>query len=718
MKQYKKTQIDEAKLSELLVAGKPQLNTDWEQVTLEKLERLQNFSSQNSPHLMRNIYNYLNIIFTAMSKNRKHLFIVVSIVCLVLVIAGIFGSRLLMKREFTAAEQREILAQIIQRNSAAAIRSPQTSANANLALSDRTAAAGGVSEAAADSQLAPFPMLPPSEQDFNYVHTISTYQPGPAAGRCQALGNQTEGQKYENYQFNEGDKNYYVNITSFADGSLNNYSFNQGGSSESEFIEYRGGKFAVRMVYKHDIGSVSPERSLAEPQPADLEANTGGDIDPDEPEAEPTTSTESSSTSSESPSSETTTTKPETPETVTSGPTPEPTPTPEPETPPTEPDISDDLIKQYFGENAQVKTIVSENGKDYFLVEYSFPIDCNQSLELLARSAEIYRSQNTTNNIVYVSWVDTTNFSVYKGFTYLDNTSEPNLIDTNTNTGEYLKTDFNSVANNFKFNYNVELRTLDTSKLNPTAEEQAQNTLDYLSSLDTSVIVLDNPAFTNSIYATDPTPKLPEGWDYYTDRNYYPSGTRGDKMLADATPQTSDESFVYADYSANAYMPNAPQYLNIGGYKSSVSDAELLKSSTGEYTEVSSENINVSVNGQQVAAKVITTETNAMSPLMREGNAASGIAIPDSVEMRVAADCAEDKCTITQKYIIFTYEKTKILISVSEETDVTNLKFKSYNPKNATDLSILRTIIMQALRGETKPGATGGGSSSSAPDGN
>lgn len=661
-----KHNLSDNQIADILKKQKVSADKGWEDTTYRKLEVfIQSDVTEDSE--LRTGWSNLIFNLTAVTKKRALMYTTLGVVSIALVGGGLWGYSLFRNQPLSAAQQREILSKIIANNGGTAIRSPQTVAQETTTLSARNANAAGGAEAAADMQTS-LPMMPPvARGDYNYRHSKNTYTTGPAASRCLAFGAAGENSQYESYEFT--DKNgasYYKSISNDQAGNLLTYSLSINSTTGNEYYEYRGGQFAVKTVYTN----ISDRMMSTEGSEGSGEGTSGST-----PPSEPAVGTPSDLVAPD----------------VSSSPTPD---GPVNDTPaPTEPTTGEDLIKQYFGENAQVKSTEQENGQEFYVIQYSFPVNCDEPL-MMYRSVDMSKTK-TTNNVIYVSWVNSRDFVVSKTFSYLDSEGANNLIDSTTQTGETKNTDFASVANDFKFDYSVTVRTLDTNALSTTPEQEAVKAADYMASLNVDVLLLNHPTMrTQSIYAYNPEPQIPEGWDYFTERSYYPAGARGDKMHSEATSKsefTKDHLSAQVTVSAS---DGGMGYFSMEAYPKSYTSEKLLENRFGEYTVANQQNLNWSVEGQAVVATLYTVEVKSWAiPLAATDDASRSAIMP--VEPGYA--CEGEECKHTEKVITMAYGNNIYLIGLNPELDVNTLQFDSYNTKNAADMQFLRNKMMELV---------------------
>lgn len=653
-----KPNLSDNQIIDILNQQKPEMDNDWQRSTEQKLTELTN-SDVTFYDRLRTEWRTLIFNFTAVTRKRALMFGVLAVLSIGLIGGGLWGYNYLKNRPLSAEQQREILAKIIANNASTAIRSPQTEALETTTLSARSA--GGTADLAADAQI--LPLFPPVATDYNYRYSKNTYTRGQAADKCLAFGAAGENNQYESYEFNDQQgTSYYKSISSDSNGQLITYSLNKNTTTGNEYYEYRGGQFAVKTVYTYDANMLRATDGGA--------GTSGQSVDGAEP-----------------------TVAPDAP--VVDVPTDTPADTPvSPETPTsTEPTPADDLIKQYFGDNAQVQSVQQEGGQEYYVIQYSFPVNCNEAIYLYRAADSTASNATFTNNVIYVSWVSSKDFIVYKTFSYLDSVSDTNLIDSTLQTGETRTTDFASVASNFNFDYNVPVRTLDTSLLSTTPEEDAKNTADYLATLNVDVLLLNHPSLkVNSIYSYNPEPKIPEGWDYYTDRAYYPAGTKGDEMYAQATTKTEfNRDYVSSLVSVSTYNETNYQYFSMEGYANTYTDAQLLENRFSEHTVENQQNLSWTVDGQPVTAVLYTVKVKSWAiPIAAEDSARSAI-----MPVEPGYACEGDDCSYTEKVITLAHGSTRYLIGLTPELDVNSLQFDSYNTQNAADMQFLRSKILE-----------------------
>src|SRR5690606_11754113 len=155
------------------------------------------------------------------------------------------------------------------------------------------------------------------------------------------------------------------------DGDLIGYSLSKNTSTSSEQIEYKGGSYAVRTSYTYD----------ASVRAVDLPADT-----------QPESSINLLET--------------------------------------TKPDYKA-LIHHYFRPDADIVNVVSENVREYYVVQYTYKTDCSGAAYERV-TADVYNPNNLPDTIVVHNYVSTDNFVIQRTLNYLGSADNSNLINTTT----------------------------------------------------------------------------------------------------------------------------------------------------------------------------------------------------------------------------------------------------------------------------------------------
>lgn len=613
------------------------------------LERIINESSKKQNNL------FINLLL--MTKVRLA-FIAIFGITVFAVIGIVLGISLLNRKsgeiQFVALsdqEKRELFQNIVANNAQGVLNSqnkvPSTAA-ANAASS--YLATESDSSIAADPAISRIGLVPFEVSDKILVSEY-TNESGPVTCTYSGYSDSRLNDIYSNttstsasYQDAEG--NYYNKYENTYQGTLIAANYSKGTNSSNESYDYRGGQFAVYSKYEYE--------------PLQLDASA--------PELrEMTVSGEGVDGSAGSPS-----------------------------------DMNiDDYIDMYFGTSVNVLGKVSENGKDYYVIEsenYNYCTDTWVTQSVTATpnfwEGEGYpESQTTTvdsnNRTVLRQWIDASNYQVHKSEDYLQTVAPENLISRMTYTNFEVEPTAENINEYFTFDLVTDVRDIgiyqsnvDTTPIEYNPEGDANRTFSLFAQNNVALVSSSNPDLKlNYVYYTDDRPSevstliyIPE---YYKERDFFPSGEIGDvlfeaentisdsyKIMAvqsDATPKANFTlSTVNGELNAEDNM-----YASFSIYETAVDDMAIVNSTI--YTPTVSRSISdmtLDFGGESVAAKVYNYETNntiyySVDPSI----SVRDVAIPEP-----GADVceSEDGCIVSGHIVVFERNNSKYAFTLNK----------------------------------------------------
>lgn len=471
----------------------------------------------------------------------------------------------------------------------------------------------------------------PANREYKYRFSKTTYSKGSAADKCKSLNYDEFLATSESYEYyGDNNESYYKYIQFDSSNTVYSYGLNTYDSRESVSIDYRGGSYAVRTSYIADIArdGVAPEVT-----------------------------------------------------------TPEET-TDEPEDVEQEVDYVS-LIEQYFGSDADIVDVVNENGKEYYVIQYSFQTDCSGNLIALS-SRDIYNPAQMPDKIFVQSYIDSENFEIYRSYNYLSNVDPSNLV--NSNVTE-LETGNEMPVDKFKFEYNVEIRDLVYPEYTP--EKEANKIADYLATQNLNILFANNWVL-QSVYSPDMANNSNDPLNYYSDRDFYPGGANGDKMyeLSRSAYGLGDVAFLSSSSMLN------DQYLTIEIFN--------LNKDLSNVTEKLSntKSIDLNIEGILVPAtqNVYTGDYSLMYDSPSVSSNSSSMTVPE---------------TYSRTEVILEYKGYKYKFSLPEGTgDISSIEFTELNTQNSADMNLIRQNLITALTsvGRGSDGSSGVNVSEPAPE--
>lgn len=629
-------------------------STQWQATALENIKK----SVTDSNPIGINNSN-LNFISYTMLKRK---FVVMGIVSLtlltVLVATGL--TVLNLRNNQNILDQKAILAKIAQNNP-----------NHGQALNSLSSASGLAADSASESYSADLRMIGPGypiNSDYNYYYSKSTTSRGPAFGSCN-YGVDTSTivfvPVYESYTYNDGTTYHSKYVGYNEDNSINTLSISKSSTNENlyeyEDISYAGGSYAVKTVNRMDYTSsyLSPQRDQIEPML--LEDSSGL--------KEEVSNSNSATTSM----------------------------------------VTD--VPIYFGDNANVVRTETINGRNYYVVEYSYETDCSGGITIDRWQSDSATQMSTLFTVTYAS-VDT--YQVLKTETYINSVSADNLMESFENVNDNANIDFASVESNFVFTVNVPIREVDVSTvagpvITYDPEAEVQKAVDFAISKDLT-IVLPSDAVENQYiylnYGVEDT--FVKSDSYYNDREFYPAGSLGDRMynsyngIADLSIQRS----YPLSLGSVSYSKGDTSY-SLSIYENTEDEMTVLNSYL--YSDLRNKNestVVVSINGEQVNARLYSYELDqpGMSVMPYSTTLDSNLVQPES--------CTED-CFAKQYVLMFDYGNNKYSLqeynyAMTNEVEFTTEAeglFKSLSAVRESDQ--IKDIINSSMNGTYENGSSG-----------
>ncbi len=449
----------------------------------------------------------------------------------------------------------------------------------SVAADAQTAGASLNSRELASSYMADSKLIAPyfGEENVLYKNTYSTtYGAGiEACGTMNYNGTYSNGQTEVVESATIQSAGYINSVSSTKDGSgrVYNYYLNLSNANSNTNINYAGGQYAVRMVYP--AAPVLDSRSLM----LDTSTTEGG-----------------VSVDSEGLVVET-------------------MPAPIDDFP--MPELSNDpveRIRQLFGENAQVIGTVNENGQEFYIVESSSDLNCDETnFRALTISSKI---PEATNRMIQHYQISSVDYKVVKTTAYLDSATDDRLISSST-TSEISTpvSGFDEVASQFTFPFNVEIRDIEVPDYSQ--ENEINKTREYINSQNLAVLKpvgIDVTA--SSVYVYD-SREVVDPYSYYQDRDFYPQGALGDKVYESATAylfqydpnEYYEDGSYYPSALGSMYYNNADytKSFNINFYKDEGRNLDnLVATIKNGKKEISETPVSIVVDGQNVLSTLFT----------------------------------------------------------------------------------------------------------------
>lgn len=572
--------MDDSQLINNLNKLKHRPSHDWHERTRARLEVLTSETSEalstasevddanqvvTTPGNLRTPLHTL--LFSFQFMQRKTLFIGGTLSAIALLGGGLLLANIISRNvrteqavTLTAEQQQQILAQVLRNNSQASLASlNQTSVAAE---SDGATISGRKMNSADYSILPVDPGIGGGiwQPDYKFRESTSTMTIGPAQSRCAGYGTNLAGTTSSADYYGEDGYVYSKYSQKDADGNLLYYSLSKPENDRNAYYDYRGGDYAVRNLYE-----LSP---ILYGRGAETMMTEGAVVD--------------SATSSDIVAAD-----------------------------PTATDIAN-----YFGPDAKITKEITEGGRKYYEIEYSWDINCNDAgggIRPLYISA-VGGAGEPTNKIINTQVVSADTFEVTEYRAYLDSVDANNLITTTTSQVVVNNNDLSTVAGKFDFEYSVPVRDLDWEVLGAQQQaEQESKAINYVSSNSIYLPVNVQDGYTNSISINlEYTPVA--GGDYAQDRSFYPAGAVGDRMYAEMNPvidagQVYPNPSIYTSYNDSSYNNSVSASI----YEASKYTLGQISATyaQGEHVSVVETPVTINVGGHQVSGTKYTVTDNS-----------------------------------------------------------------------------------------------------------
>lgn len=640
--------INDSDIENLIQQTNIEPSAQWQTTTLENLK---NSVTKKTNQGINN--SNLNFISQFMTKRKIAVLSLVGVSLLAVTAVATFAVFYLQTPK-TTLTSKQILERISMNN-------PNFTLTQNTIAS--TAESFNAGDVASSKLIAPGL---PINSEFNYYYSKTTTTRGPAFNSCNYGIDQSEVlfvPTYESFSYNSDNANYSKYVAYNSDNSVNNYSLSTSNQAQDKYtyqnIIFFGGSYAVRTSgeYSTDVRplSVSAEPGIEEPM----------------------LKNESSASSSDSVSSNESTTLPVEP-------------------------------INYFGDSAEVLRTETINGKDYYVVQTSYEVNCAGYININRWDNDTAQDNKTMFTLTYA---DTQDYQILKTETYINSVSSDNLIEATETINQNADIDFASVSSNFNFEFNVPI--IDIQVDNSTAvntynpDDEIRKTMDYIKAENISVIVpsvsvINQYAYFN--YSTKDT-FFVQTDSYYTDRNFYPAGELGDSMFNAYNGIATNYFNTPLALGTVSYSKDDTSY-SVNIYSSNDDEKAILNSMLwSDISNKSQTSTNITINGQSITANLYSYEIDQPNilPYMDIMPVDGGV-----------NGCIED-CIRKQYVLIFSYGNNKYALTessfVSGSVDsvydpATDGNFNGYSSANEDGLTKISELVTNSVKGTyvTDPG--------------
>lgn len=638
--------INDTELENLIKEINIEPSAQWQATALEKIKKT--VTESNSFGI-----NNSNLIFYQLFMNRRKVAVlgIVGLAVLTGVLAtGLMLSRMTIQAPTKVFNQAEIFQKIVLNNP-------------NLAQARNTNSAEGAAQLASTDKMAVSSMIAPLpfESEYNYYYSKTTIKRGPAFNTCNYGIDQSNivfVPVMESFTYNSSTQSYSKFVGLNEDGSINNYNLSITTTTPElqkyENVIYFGGSYAVRMRSESVVDSY-----LREVMPSLL--GEDGSVTNDNTQEETTV----------------------------------------------EDPIAIDY-SSYFGPDAEVLRTEVINGREHYVIQYSYEVDCTGMLNL-NRWQDDGSSKASLKRMYFLSYADVETYQVNRYETYIDSVSTSNLVDSSETVIQNGNVEFSSVASNFTFDYNVELRDINLDEINAlpeyNADTEIQRALDYAKEENITVLmptgdnVLNPYLYFNSYIKYQPV-ALNSQYSYYTDRAFYPSGSIGDKMYNSYSEVGSYFTDMPVSLGTASYTMGDASF-SLDYYSKEYSNLDILNTLIwSEISNKSETQTTVRVNGEQVEATLYSFDAKDIS-IMPYTTEISTLPIGSDT-------CPNDDCIRRMYVLIFEFGNNKYTLKEYQYADLkSDLEynyieegvFKSLSFDNADEFAELNTYLTNTIKG-------------------
>lgn len=505
-------------------------------------------------------------------------------------------------KENTQIDQQAVLRKILQNNSQTTLAPKNEISNiSGDAANEKMAANLGASDLSYSTSMI-YPMI---ERDYTYSETQTEVKAGAAKERCSIYQFLSEG-KFVSTEFFKDNVSSYEYAYYDNDGDLLDYSLT---TNDGYSYYFKNGDYAVRI--KNDASILPYTKEVTEDQALPIDGIGDGEIVDDGTELEPS-------------------------------------------------------INDFFGADAKVEN-ATLNGKDYYKVIWSYETDCSQPMYDIL-TTRIYNPNDSEIKSIdqHVIWteayVEKDSFFIVEQREFLDDINNNNLISSTKTSMTKTNQEFTEVSSQFSFDFGVEVKEIVYPQYDP--QKEAEKVYNYVTKNNIPLLRPLNEAFKMSYSYSNKAILEPEnnGIDFYSDRNFYPDNSKGQKMYDDTTKlyQTSvDTNYVQANLETSFTLDSVqyPTSITIGVYDSIEENGKIANSlkyfgTTNEELPTPTSTQTFDWNGKTITREIYKAEMNSINVDTSDGKEA--LIAPDSYVSE------------TEGYVvIFDYDNnTKIAISI------------------------------------------------------
>lgn len=488
----------------------------------------------------------------------------------------------------TDIQKQEIYKNILANNS----QMSEMSARQNTATAEMDASANnssnGSQDIMVDKRILPVPGPGYVDNSGKLVRTSIVYTPG--SQRCEAVYSPVFGMsdKYDSISYYDS-KGYsvYHDVNYYGDIMFIYHSESTPAGTTS--LEYKGGKYAIQTNYENIT-----------------EDGVGNKVESSAPAMDTYAPVENGGSAAS----------------------------------PAEPADIETQIKNYFGEDVDIIGTQTIDGKEYYVMQYSYETTCDYDYSIQNPdfwNGETYEESTRNQNddkIVIRNYVNTVDYTIYKTENYLGKAELSNLIYSSVNTSSAEEGSYDEAVAAASFNVDVPVKkySFDDQVVSYDFKKEAGKLVDYIQSKGYSLITLEelggyelNAITSMGFYETQKNNDVYS--ELYSNRDFYPEGKLGDDLYENMYGNVvNDMLSALVDYNYAIKSAGEYTYYNLTAsiFANSYDDMDIVNMYIySPVMDKSIEDFEVMVNGVKVAAKLykyqVKYDNYVIDPILYEG---------------------------------------------------------------------------------------------------
>lgn len=355
-------------------------------------------------------------------------------------------------------------------------------------------------------------------------------------------------------------------------------------------------------------------------------------------------------------------------------------------------------IQTLFGDNSEIEEVIKNGEVQYYIVTYEYNTSCDIDLSQV-NSPETDVTGDEVK-IITKDWYLPTSVQIFKEEQYLNEEKPENLLAETEYSIEGENVSFDSVAGNFNFDYDVEIKEFDYSNMyfNPSSNEEDK--LKFLQELETYLkegnykVIFPNNSEYELQYFDSPVIyyKITSGADfYYLDRDFYAEGEYGDQLYKNIMDSETQILGTLPSISAS-FINSQESGFSISTYKNSQSNEKILNDNTAGCNIAETKEVDLEVDGEKVKGTYYKFTLDELKVNV----------IDESTQGTSGGGGNTESVRLTAVLILFEFSGKKYSIgfgpSENEIEDISDqLDLKSYDSNDPEDLQFVLDIVEEKI---------------------